>query len=237
MATLNKFMPHEPNPSNPLVYFDITCGELSLDRVTIELFEDTVPKTVENFRSLCTGERGNARNLNFSDSMKRPLFFKGIPFHRIVPGFIVQGGDILHMDGRGNESAMGYELPDESFEGKAGKNLSGTIAMASKGPNRIGSQFFFNLTDSPHLDNKNLVVGQVVDGWQTIEFLSLRGSRSGTPTTPCWIAACGQSGSVAIPNLDRAPFPMPGKEVMDILRPRNGIDRQRAPTEHKLHDN
>ena len=235
----NRFMPYTPEESNPVVFFDITAGELPLQRVFIELFKDTVPKLTENFRSLCTGERGYARNMEHTDDHRSPLFLKGCPFHRIIPGFIVQGGDIIHLDGRGNESSFGYELPDETFEGKAGKNLAGTVAMANKGPNRNGSQFFFNLTDSPHLDGKNVVIGQVIEGWATIEFLSNRGSRCGTPTTACWIAECGQSGGPAeqlkeIPNDGKTPFQLPGKEVLDILRPRNTVDRQRTPWEMRF---
>jgi peptidylprolyl isomerase len=233
------FLPHTPVASNPLVFFDVTVGEFPLPRITVELFADTVPQLAENFRSLCTGERGMARNVFSSHDFKKPLFYKGVPFHRIIPGFIIQTGDIIYMDGRGNESSYGYLLPDESFEGKAGKNLCGTVAMANNGPHSNGSQFFFNLRDSPHLDGKFVVVGQVVDGWPSVLFLSGRGSRSGLPISPCWISECGQSGGTLsetqeIPNDDRAPFLLPGKEVGEILRPRNFTDRMLGKLEHDL---
>lgn len=121
----------------------------------IELFRDVVPKTTENFRSLCTGERGVS---------SCALYYKGIPFHRIIPNFVLQGGDILTKDGRGNVSVFGFPFPDESFDSKAGIHLPGTVAMAHSGPNQNGSQFFFNLVRNRHLDRKFVVVGQVVDG-------------------------------------------------------------------------
>lgn len=189
------FMPHPPVLTNPVVFLDIACGTSIMGRVSIELFADVVPRSAENFRSLCTGERGESKWVNVDGvNSNCPLTYKGIPFHRIVPNFVVQGGDILHKDGRGNLSIFGYPFMDESFQGKAGKHLSGTVALSNSGPNANGSQFFFNLTRSRHLDNRFVVIGQVVEGWNTIQSLSRMGSRNGTPVQPVWIAECGQSG-------------------------------------------
>nr|CCC91454.1 putative cyclophilin-type peptidyl-prolyl cis-trans isomerase [Trypanosoma congolense IL3000] len=206
------------NEANPVVFMDITVEGDALGRVSVELFNDTVPKTSENFRSLCTGERGSAQC---------PLFYKGIPFHRIIPGFIVQGGDILTKDGRGNVSIFGFPFSDESFKGKAGKHFPGTVAMAHSGPNQNGSQFFFNLGRNQHLDGKFVVCGQVVDGWEVVERVSLVcGSRCGTPVSRAWITDCGQSGGEKFEDTEKALsgersiHKMPGKEVIDVLSPR-----------------
>jgi cyclophilin family peptidyl-prolyl cis-trans isomerase len=212
------YCPHEPVEGNSLVFFDITTERRFLGRVTIELFNDTVPRTAENFRSLCTGERG------IGDGC--PLFFKGIPFHRIVPNFIVQGGDVKYKDGRGTTSIFGYPFQDESFEGKAGKNLSGTIAMSSAGPNQNGSQFFINMRDSPHLNGRFVVCGQILTGWDIIQNISKMGSRCGTPLQKVWVSECGQLGGAKYENVleipsDPAIFDLgSGKEVLDMLAPR-----------------
>lgn len=212
------FMPYKPVASNPVVFLDITVEGDALGRVSIELFRDTVPKTSENFRSFCTGERGRSQC---------PLYYKGIPFHRIIPGFVVQGGDVLTKDGRSNVSVFGYPFPDESFAGKAGKHLPGTVAMAHSGPGQNGSQFFFNLDRNEHLDSKFVVVGQVVDGWDIVTEVSKAcGSRSGTPVSRAWISECGQSGGYLLEETqealrgERAPHAMPGKEVLDLIQPR-----------------
>ncbi|KAG5501741.1 hypothetical protein JIQ42_05593 [Leishmania sp. Namibia] len=212
------YMPYTPVAANPVVYFDITAEGDALGRVSVELFRDVVPKTSENFRSLCTGERGCAQC---------PLYYKGIPFHRIIPGFVMQGGDILTKDGRSNVSVFGYPFSDESFEGKAGKHLPGTVGMAHSGPNQNGSQFFFNLGRNEQLDRKFVVVGQVLGGWEIInQVVRLCGSRCGTPVSRAWISDCGQSGGYMAEETqealrgERAQHAMPGKEVLDLIQPR-----------------
>lgn len=213
-----KYCPHPPVEGNSLVFLDITTEKRVLGRVTIELFTDTVPRTAENFRSMCTGERGTSAGV--------PLYFKGIPFHRIVPGFCLQGGDIQHKDGRGFTSVFGYPFNDETFEGKAGKNLCGTLAMANNGPNNNGSQFFFNTVDSPHLDGRFVVFGQVLTGWDVVLTAATKGSRCGTPMQPVWISECGQLGGAKYENVleipsDPANFELGGKEVLEMLAPRD----------------
>lgn len=207
-----EFMPYEPVTTNPVVFMDISIEGSIAGRVQIELFSDVVPKSAENFRSFCTGERAHH-------------YYKGVPFHRIVSNTFVQGGDALCKDGRGNGSIFGYPFLDESFEGKAGKHLPGTVALSHTAPNQNGSQFFFNLAESSHLNGKFVVVGQVLDGWEVIRRVSKCGSRCGTPVTRAWIANCGQSGGFEVPDLEssanvRAIHPIPGKEVLSMVRPR-----------------
>ncbi|KAF8280860.1 putative cyclophilin [Trypanosoma cruzi] len=215
---IRKIFSYPLNEVNPVVFFEITVEGDALGQVTIELFHDTVPKTSENFRSLCTGERG---------FIQCPLYYKGIPFHRIIPGFIVQGGDILTKDGRGNVSVFGFPFLDESFKGKAGKHLPGTVAMAHSGPNQNGSQFFFNMRRNEHLDGKYVVCGQVLEGWDLVERVAaLCGSRCGVPVSRAWITDCGQSSGAKLEEAqralcgERALHSMPGKEVLDLISPR-----------------
>ena len=223
------FMPHPPVATNPVVFLDIAAGTSHLGRVTIELFADVVPTAAENFRSLCTGERGMHCNINVDGTNSEcPLTYKGVPFHRIVRDFTVQGGDILHKDGRGNLSIFGYPFLDECLEGKAGEHLSGTVAMASSGPNENGSQFFFNLGRAKHLDGKFVVVGQVVDGWQVVGAMNAVGTPNGVPVRPVWVTECGQSGGAKadLEDLETVAFKSANRrldeadDVLATLRPR-----------------
>ena len=136
---------------NPVVYFDITIGGASAGRLEFELFHDVVPKTVENFRCLCTGEKGMGKK-------GKNLHFKGCAFHRIIKMFMCQGGDFTAGNGTGGESIYGEKFADESFAGKAGKHSGfGCMSMANAGPNTNGSQFFVCLADTPWLDGKHVV--------------------------------------------------------------------------------
>merc|ERR1711884_335108 len=111
-------------------------GGAPAGRIMMELRADVAPKTAENFRALCTGEKGTGES-------GKPLHFKGSTFHRVIPGFMCQGGDFTRGDGRGGESIYGGKFPDESFSGKAGKHTGeGCLSMANAGPNTNGSQFF-----------------------------------------------------------------------------------------------
>ncbi|KAM9677441.1 peptidyl-prolyl cis-trans isomerase D isoform 2-T2 [Trichechus inunguis] len=144
------------NPSNPRVFFDVDLGGERVGRIVLELFADIVPKTAENFRALCTGEKG------IGPTTGKPLHFKGCPFHRIIKKFMIQGGDFSNQNGTGGESIYGEKFEDENFYYK--HDQEGLLSMANAGPNTNGSQFFITTVPTPHLDGKHVVFGQVIKG-------------------------------------------------------------------------
>eukprot|EP00249_Psilotum_nudum_P024974 c29338_g1_i2 orf=370-2676(+) len=149
------------NKSNPRVFFDITIGGEPVGRIVMELYADTVPKTAENFRALCTGERGIGR------ATKKPLHYRGTVFHRVIKGFMAQGGDFSNKDGTGGESIYGGKFADEKFRYTHG--CAGVLSMANSGPNTNGSQFFVTFGPARHLDGKHVVFGQVVEGMDVLK--------------------------------------------------------------------
>ncbi|KAK2068236.1 hypothetical protein P8C59_002888 [Phyllachora maydis] len=149
-----------PPSGNPLVFFDITLGGEPLGRITFELFKDMVPKTAENFRQFCTGESKNA--------VGKPQGYKGSKFHRVIPNFMCQGGDFLHGDGTGSTCIYGTKyFADENFTRK--HDQPGLLSMANAGVNTNGSQFFITTVPTPFLDNKHVVFGKVVDGFDVVK--------------------------------------------------------------------
>jgi peptidylprolyl isomerase len=175
---------HAVNPANPQVFFDVTIGGDSAGRITMELFNDTVPKTADNFKQLCTGAKSKKN---------RALYYKGTRFHRVIPGFMCQGGDTTNGDGTGGESIYGVKFQDESFKGKAGRHFgTGTLSMANSGPNTNGSQFFLCTADTPWLDGKHVVFGQVVDGYHVLQAIENVGSSSGRVSRAVTIHDCGE---------------------------------------------
>ena len=172
------------NAKNPKVFFDMTIDGKAAGRIELELFADTCPKTAENFLQLCVGTKSKTGT---------PLAFKGSAFHRVIPGFMCQGGDFTRGDGRGGESIYGGRFDDETFDGKAGKHFGpGCLSMANAGPNTNGSQFFLCTADTPHLDGKHVVFGQVVSGYDVVQKIEAVGSRSGQTSAKVVIADCGK---------------------------------------------
>lgn len=168
---------------NPRVALDVTIGGQPAGTIVIELFADVTPKTADNFRALCTGEKGKGKS-------GKDLSYAGSPFHRIIPEFMIQGGDFTNGNGTGGESIYGEKFPDENFQLKHPE--AGTLSMANAGPNTNGSQFFITVAPTPWLDGKHVVFGKVVDGMDVVRAMEAQGSRSGHPLTEVTLEACRQ---------------------------------------------
>ncbi|MGB0467045.1 MAG: peptidylprolyl isomerase [Pontibacterium sp.] len=164
------------------VFFDVAIGDEIAGRIVFQLFDDT-PKTSENFRALCTGEKGTGKS-------GKPLHYKGSPFHRVINGFMAQGGDFTRQNGTGGESIYGEKFEDENFIHKHDKKY--LLSMANAGPNTNGSQFFITFIKTPHLDGAHVVFGEVIEGQDIVEALQDVGSGSGRTSEPCSIADCGE---------------------------------------------
>ena len=171
------------SPDNPKVFFDIKIGSTNAGRVTMELYANVCPRTAENFRALCTGEKGNGQS-------GKPLHFKNCVFHRVINGFMAQGGDFTRGNGTGGESIYGMKFRDENFEMKHLKR--GDLSMANAGPNTNGSQFFMTFIPCSWLDGKHCVFGQVIDGFDTLDAMEEVGSRSGMTSQTVKIYDCGE---------------------------------------------
>ncbi|XP_063415307.1 peptidyl-prolyl cis-trans isomerase D-like [Mytilus trossulus] len=172
------------NEENPRVFFDIEIGNESVGRIVFELFKDKLPKTAENFRALCTGEKGNGATTGL------PLHFKGCPFHRIIKDFMVQGGDFSNKNGTGGESIYGEKFDDEGFPYTHDK--AGLLSMANSGPGTNGSQFFILCKPAHHLDGKHVVFGKVLKGMGVVRTLENTEKNEETPVKECKIADCGE---------------------------------------------
>lgn len=174
--------------NNPKVFFDIKVGETKKGRMVFELFADTCPRTAENFRCLCTGEKGAGQKT------KRALTYKNTIFHRIIGGFMAQGGDFSNGDGTGGESIYGGEFKDENF---IRKHIGpGMLSMANAGPNTNGSQFFITFRSTPHLNGKHVVFGRVIEGMPLLHDLEiLRTGANNKPRDEVCIYNCGMHDS------------------------------------------
>ena len=163
---------------NPKIAMDVSIDGEPAGTVVMELRADVTPKTAENFRALCTGEMGEG------------LSYAGSPFHRIIPGFMIQGGDFTKGNGTGGKSIYGDRFQDESFELK--HTEPGLLSMANAGPNTNGSQFFITVAPTPWLDGKHVVFGKVVEGQDVIEKMEEQGSSRGTTKTKVMLESCRQ---------------------------------------------
>ncbi|XP_031384307.1 peptidyl-prolyl cis-trans isomerase CYP40-like isoform X1 [Punica granatum] len=169
----------------PKCYLDISIGGELEGRIVVELYADVVPKTADNFRALCTGEKGIGPNTGV------PLHYKGVRFHRVIKNFMAQGGDISAGDGTGGESIYGLKFEDENFELK--HERKGMLSMANSGPNTNGSQFFITTTRTSHLDGKHVVFGKVIKGMGVVRLIEHVTSDAGDhPTRDVVIADCGE---------------------------------------------
>jgi peptidylprolyl isomerase len=177
----------QPSEDNPHVFFDVKQGDTEMGRLVMRLYADIVPKTAENFRALCTGEKGEG-------TMGKPLHYKGSTFHRVIQDFMIQGGDFTNGDGTGGESIYGEKFDDENFVIK--HTHEGQLSMANAGPGTNGSQFFITSKDTPHLDVKHVVFGHVVEGMDIIRDIEKVDKAAGDkPEVDIIIRDCGEMPS------------------------------------------
>ena len=162
-------------------YFDIEIDGHPAGRIVLGLYGSVVPKTVKNFETLCLGNTTHPRGAK--------LAYAGSPFHRIIPEFMVQGGDFTNFNGTGGLSIYGERFADENFKLK--HVGPGVLSMANAGRNTNGSQFFITTVKTPHLDGRHVVFGTVIEGWEVVRLMEKFGSRSGRPSRQIYIAKCG----------------------------------------------
>ena len=169
-------MPPPSKSDHPRVFFDISIEEQYVGRVVMELFRSVVPKTVENFRALCTHLYGFGYRYSY--------------FHRIIPGFMIQGGDFEKSDGTGGSSIYGDYFEDEAFAYR--HDRPGLLSMANSGKDTNGSQFFVTTVPAPHLDGKHVVFGRVLAGMDVVALIEECGTEDGQVSQMVRIDNCGE---------------------------------------------
>merc|ERR1712060_34574 len=168
---------------NPVVFLKMSVGGRDVGKMVFELYTDDVPKTAENFRALCTGEKGVGK-------AGKPLHFKGSTFHRIIPQFMIQGGDFTNGNGTGGESIYGMKFKDENFKLKHDEPF--LLSMANAGPNTNGSQFFITTVKTAWLDGRHTVFGKVLEGEEVVKRIEAQGSPNGKPKRSITIVDSGE---------------------------------------------
>jgi len=214
--------PKEQNKENPVCFLDIKIGDNEPKRVEIELFKDKVPKTCENFRCLCTGEKGEK------------LHYKGSIFHRVIKNFMIQGGDFENGNGTGGSSIYGKKFEDENFF--YAHSREGLLCMANSGKDTNGSQFFITLKDTPWLDKKHVVFGQVIKGMEVVkEVEALETDSQDKPKTNVVIENCGEikDGKEISPSTSRPKEEKPTEEPKEEKKEEPKEEKKEEPKEEK----
>lgn len=164
------------------VYFDIDINSKPAGRIVMGLYGSTVPKTAKNFKTLCEGTTKD-------EASGMQLAFAGSSFHRIIPNFMLQGGDFTRHNGTGGKSIYGNKFEDENFLIK--HKGPGTLSMANSGRNTNGSQFFICTQKTSWLDGKHVVFGVVEEGYDIVKRIESYGSNSGRSSAKVTIRAAG----------------------------------------------
>jgi len=157
------------------VFFDVAIDSKPVGRMVFKLYDETVPKTAKNFRELATGQHG--------------FGYAGSTFHRVIPNFMLQGGDFTRHNGTGGKSIYGEKFADENFIRRHTK--PGLLSMANAGPNTNGSQFFITTVITSWLDEKHVVFGEVIEGMEVVKKVEVLGTSGGRPKATISITASG----------------------------------------------
>lgn len=205
------------------VFFDITANGVSKGRVVFQLYNDVVPKTAENFRALVTGEKG------VSEKLGKPLHYKGSAFHRVIKGFMCQGGDFTHGTGIGGESIYGEKFEDENFKLTHDKPF--LLSMANAGANTNGSQFFITTVPTPHLNGKHVVFGEVIQGKSVVRQLErCEKGENDKPVEDWVIADCGELPADYVPEASTVADDGTGDIYEAVLADDDKIDLDKPET-------